>query len=58
MNVIGHQAIGPDLDRCPTAALGEDVAIERVIVWFEEDALAAIAALGHMMRKPGNDHAR
>jgi hypothetical protein len=45
VNVVGHQAIGPDLDR------GQNVAIERIVGRFDGNLLAAIAALGHVMRK-------
>jgi hypothetical protein len=56
--MVGHQAVGPDLDRSFAAALGKQIAVEGVIGRFEEDRLAAIAALGHVMRKSrGNDAA-
>jgi hypothetical protein len=57
MNVIGHLAIGPDLDAEPPAGFAKPIAIERVIAVLEEYALAPVAALGDMMRQPGNDDA-
>jgi hypothetical protein len=51
MHMVGHQAIGPDRGRSPAAAFGEQIAVERVVGRFEEDRLAAIAALGYVMRK-------
>ena len=51
MHVVGHQAVGPDLDRALRALLGEQVAIERVVGRLEEYRLAAVAALGHVVGK-------
>ena len=55
MDVVGHQAIGPHLDRRLPATLGEQVAIKGVIGRLEEDLLPPIAALGDVMRKARND---
>lgn len=55
VNVVGHQAIGPDLGACPLGRLGQQVQIERIIALFEESLLPAVAALRHMMRQSGND---
>jgi hypothetical protein len=55
MDVVGHQAIGPHLDRRLAATLGEQVAIERVIRGLEEDLLAPVAALGYVVRKARDD---
>jgi hypothetical protein len=52
-NVIRHQAIRPHLDRDLATALGEEVTIERVVGRLEEYRLKPVAALGHMMGKPG-----
>ena len=57
MDVVGHQAIGPDLDAEATAGFGEPIAIERIVAVLEKDALAPVAALGHMMRQAGDDDA-
>ena len=55
MRVIGHLTIGPDLDPEFRARLGNPVAIERIIVVGEEDALAAIAAMRNVMWDAGQD---
>ena len=52
LDVVGHQAIGPNFDRLLAAALGEQVAIKRVVGWLEEDLLAPVAALRHVMESP------
>jgi hypothetical protein len=57
MDVVRHQAIGPDLHRRLAAALGQEVAIELVVRRLEEHRLAAVAALGHVMREARNDDA-
>jgi len=57
VNVVGHLAIGPDRDAEAPAALGEPVAIERIVVGRREDALAAMAALRDVVRGAGNDDA-
>lgn len=57
VNVIGHEAIGPALDAIGLAALGEEIAVERVVFGLEEDRLTAIAALGDMVRRAGNGDA-
>ena len=53
--MIGHQAPAPHLDTKLAATLAQKVAVKRVIVLGKEHRLAMIAALGHMMGKPGND---
>src|SRR6185295_13682367 len=55
MDVVRHQAPGPDLDRSRLALGGEQVAIERIIVVAEERPGAAVAALGDEVRVTGND---
>lgn len=57
MDVVGHQAIGPDLDRRLGRRFAEQVAIEAVIRIAEERRLPPIAALGDMVRNVGNDQA-
>jgi hypothetical protein len=47
----GHLTRYPSLTICIAAALGEQTVVERVFGKFKEDRLAAIAALGHVMRK-------
>jgi hypothetical protein len=55
MDMIGHQAIRPDL--CPglVGRLAEQVAVERVVDILEKGLAASIAALGDVVRHPG-DH--
>jgi len=57
MHVVGHQAIGPDLDAEFGAGRGEPIAIEGVVLVAEENALAAVASLRDMMRRAGKDDA-
>ena len=57
VDVIGHQAIGPDLNAAPADLFGEQVTINLLVAVLEEDRLAPIAPLGHMVRQSGNDHA-
>ena len=52
MDVIGHQAPGPDLD---VGSAAEEIAIERIVIATEERLLPAVAALGDMVRDTGND---
>jgi hypothetical protein len=58
MDVVGHQAIGPDLAARATRRLGEEVAVERVVAVLEKGLLPAIAALGHVIGDAGKDDAR
>ncbi len=55
--MVGHLAIGPDLDAEATAGPGEPMAIERIVAVLEKDALAPVAPLGHTMRQAGDDDA-
>ena len=57
MDVVGHQAIGPDLDPEFAAGFGEPIAIERVVLVAEKDALAPIAALSDVVGNAGQDDA-
>ncbi len=58
VDVIGHLAIGPDLDAELAAGLSQPVAIEGAVVVAEEDTLAPVASLGHVMRDARKDDAR
>ena len=53
MHVVRHQAPGPHLDPGRAAILGEQVAVERIVVVAEERARAAVATLGDMVRQTG-----
>ena len=57
MDVVGHQAIGPDGDALLAALARQEVAIEFVVLVGEKHPLAPIAALRHMMRKAGDNEA-
>lgn len=57
MDVVGHQAIGPDLGTRPMGGPGQEIAIEEVVAVLEEGLLAAIAALRHMVRIAGQHEA-
>ena len=57
VDVIGHEAPGPDLDARPLRLFGQQVAIDLLIPVLEEDRLTPIAPLGHVVRKTRNDDA-
>ena len=57
MDVIGQQAIGPAGDAIPLASLGEQIAIQRIIVGFREHLLPTVAALRDVMGNVGDDYA-
>ena len=58
MDGVGHLAIGPDLDAELAAGFAEPVAIDGEVVVAEENPLAPISPLGHVMREAGKDDAR
>ncbi len=55
--MVGHQTVRPYLDSCSTSLLGEQIAIDVVVPVLEKYSLPPVPALGHVMRKAGNDHA-
>lgn len=57
LDVVWHQAIGPDRYARSPRSLGEEIEVEFVVAILEEGALAAIAALGHVVRDTGKDNA-
>src|ERR1017187_7389373 len=57
MNMIGHQAIGPNRDVEFSAPLGHEFHVCKVVVLAEESLLTAIASLGNVMRHPRNNNA-
>jgi hypothetical protein len=57
VHVIGHPAIGPDLDAVFGAGFRKPISVERVILFGKEDPLATIAALGQVMRDPRQNDA-
>lgn len=57
MEMIGHKTIGPHLHTELVQLLRKHVAIKLVISILEENCLATISALRHVVRKPRDDHA-
>jgi len=57
MHVVRHQAVGDDARVCFLGELVDQVEIEAVVVVFEKDRLAAVAALGDVVRRFGQDDA-
>jgi hypothetical protein len=55
MDVVGHQAIPPDLHRTLATPLGRQLQVGRVVPFVEERLLAAVASLRHMVRHARND---
>jgi len=55
MHMVGHRAPGPNFDLGRAAVLRQKIAVERIIVVAEECARAAVATLGDMVRKTGDD---
>ncbi len=55
VNVIRHQAIGPDADALPAAHFCEKIAIKFVVIRAEKHLLASVAALRHEVGKTGDD---
>jgi hypothetical protein len=58
MDMIGHQAINPDLRAGATRRRRDQTAVKPIILGPEEHRLAAIAALGDMVRQARHNHAR
>jgi hypothetical protein len=58
MNVIGHQAVGPELQPVPFACASQTPEIVVTISLREKDLAPAVAAMGHMMRQAGDDDSR
>ena len=57
MHVIGHQAVGPNLDTRPVGCVGKKIEIERIVRLLEKSPLTTVAALRDMMRFAGEDEA-
>jgi hypothetical protein len=57
MDVIGHQAVRPNLDASFPGLFGQEATIDVLVAVFEGDRLSSIAALRHMLRAVGNDDA-
>src|ERR1700733_8969957 len=54
VNVVGHEAIRPDLDGSFRRLIGEEIAIDLLIALLEKNGLAPVAPLRDVMRKAGN----
>jgi hypothetical protein len=57
MDVIGHQAIGPDCCAGAPRCRGDQTPIEKIVVGFEKHRLAAITALGDIVRQVPHNNA-
>ena len=57
MNVIGHQAVSPHLHPGFAHLLRQKVEIDLLVAVLEEDRLAPIASLRHVVRQARNDDA-
>lgn len=57
MNMVGHQAIAPDLQPCLPRGLAQQIFIKHIVLIIEECWQATVASLGHMMRKARDNKA-
>ena len=57
VDVIGHQTLGEAPNALRGAGVGDEVAIDGIILIAEEDRLAPIAALGDVVGDVGNHQA-
>jgi len=55
VHMVRHQHPGPGGDALRPARRGEPVAVAGIVPLLEEDAAAAVAALGHVVGDAGND---
>ena len=53
MDMVRHQAIGPDRRPRAPRRFGQQVTVEREIAILEKELLAAVAALGDVIRNAG-----
>jgi hypothetical protein len=58
VDVIGHQAIGPDCCAGAPSCRGDQTPIKAIVVGLEKHRLAPIAALGDMVRQVWHHDAR
>jgi len=59
VNMVGHQAPGPDLHMPPHGLPGQQIAIDALVALLEEDRLPSVATLGNMAgRMADNDAAQ
>lgn len=57
MDVVGHEAIGPDLNARLVHLLGQKVAIDVLVAILEKDRFTSIAPRRDMMRTTGDGNA-
>ena len=55
VNVVGHQAVSPDLGPAPPRRRADQIQIGPVVVITEEDLFAAVAPLGDVVSQVRND---
>ena len=55
VDVIGHQAVRPNLHALFAAPVGHQFAVSRVVPMVEERPLSAVPALGYVVGQPRND---
>jgi hypothetical protein len=58
VNVVGHETVGPAGHVVTPQLRAHQIQIKRLVAGFEEDPLAAIAPLRHVMRASRNGHPR
>ena len=57
MDMVGHQAISPNLRAGPSGGICEQIGVEDIVAILEERLLPAVAALGHVVRVAGRHEA-
>ena len=57
VDMIGHQAIGPNRDARLARLFGQEIAVDLVIAILEEDRFTPIPPLSDMVREAGDDRA-
>jgi hypothetical protein len=58
MNMVGHEAIGPNLDAKPPSRIREQIEIKLIVAILEKGRIPPVSALGDMVRDTGKDDAR
>jgi len=58
VNVIGHQAVGPDFQVRLGRAASKEAQVGRAVGGVQEDVGTSVAAVGDVVRQSGNNHAR
>jgi len=58
MDVIGHQAIGPNFSIGFSCRLGEQIPVKEIVVLFKEGLRTSITTLGNVVWVVRNDKAR